>query len=330
MGTDDSCFLTVFNDIWKKEIASQNLPYTYAIQIEAGNRLRPILMAWGYYLNCNHENNAFVAEYAVSIELLHKASILLDDLIDGDSARHGRDTFHVQYSESEALLYALYMLNRGVELMHEKDIDTEYECTSVLLSIVDNMARGGIKEVSSSNTPLSINDVKEIIEFETISLIKNSFVLGYKLSAPDVLYTPEPIIDIGSSCGYCFQILNDMEPFSAPDINRKYKGNINYDFEKHRKNIVISGLYGGCSPHERKRLVNEPDFEYTCKLIEKYNVLSIFQTVLETEISKIAQQALYIKNSNPQFYTDFKKFLINMFDMCYRKCNLSFKNELFN
>lgn len=47
MGSDDSCFLTIFNNLWKKEIDSQNLPYTNAIQIEAGNRLRPLLMAWG-------------------------------------------------------------------------------------------------------------------------------------------------------------------------------------------------------------------------------------------------------------------------------------------
>ena len=37
MGTNDSCFVTTFNKLWKKEIISQNLPYTNAIQIENGN-----------------------------------------------------------------------------------------------------------------------------------------------------------------------------------------------------------------------------------------------------------------------------------------------------
>ena len=58
MGTNDSCFVTTFNKLWKKEIISQNLPYTNAIQIENGNRLRPILLAWGYYANYSHENNS--------------------------------------------------------------------------------------------------------------------------------------------------------------------------------------------------------------------------------------------------------------------------------
>lgn len=329
MGSDDSCFLTIFNNLWKKEIDSQNLPYTNAIQIEAGNRLRPLLMAWGYYSNCSHENNSYIAEYAISIELLHKASILLDNLIDEDTARHGRETFHIQYSKSEALLYAIYMLNRSIDLMHERDT-IEHSRTAILLNIVDNMARGGIKEINSAATTFSLKDAKEIIELETISLIKNSFVLGYLLSAPTVLDTPDAIVNIGYSCGYCFQVLNDIEPFSAPDINQKYKGSINYDFEKHRKNIVMSFLYGCCTPHERKKLTNTSDFEYVRKLIAKYNVIHTLLSELESEILQIMQQTLLFKNSNPQFYVDFKKFLITMFDICYKKCGLPINNELFN
>lgn len=330
MGTDDTCFLTIFNKLWKKEIESQNLPYANAAQIETGNRLRPLLMAWGYYANCSYENNSYIADYAISIELLHKASILLDDLIDGDIARHERETFHIQYSASEALLYALYILNRSITLIHEKDINNQKLHTSTLLKIVDNMARGGIKEVSFKNATFNLADAKEIIELETVSLIENSFVVGYQLSAPTSLSIPDALIRIGRSCGYCFQVLNDIEPFSAPHINQKYKGNINYDFEKHRKNIVISFLYGCCTQHERKELATASNFEHVCKLVDKYDVLSTILTELESQILEIMQQTLYFKNNNLLFYNDFKKFLIAMFKICYKKCELPLKNELFD
>lgn len=329
MGKEDSCFLSLFNKTWEKEILSHNLPYTNALQICNGNRLRPLLVAWGYYSNCDKEANSCIIDYAVSIELLHKASILLDDLIDDDTARHGQETFHVQYSKSEALLYALYMLNRSIELIHEKDI-IKHSYTSMLLRIVDNMARGGIKEISSTNTIFSINEVKEIIELETISLIKNSFILGYRLSTPAAVNIPDAIINIGYSCGYCFQVLNDIEPFSAPYRNQKYKGNINYDFEKERKNIVVSFLYGCCTQHERKKLIAKTDFDLICKLVNKYNILPILLTELETEILKILQEMQYFKDDNSHFYTDFKKFLVTMFNICYKKCELSIKENLFN
>lgn len=330
MGTEDSCFLATFNKFWKKEIETQNLPYTNATQIENGNRLRPLLMAWGYYANCSYENNSYIADYAISIELLHKASILLDDLIDGDIARHELETFHIQYSKSEALLYALYILNRSITLIHEKDIKTQKLHTCTLLKIVDNMTRGGIKEVSFKKPAFNLADVKEIIELETVSLIENSFVLGYQLSASTSSSIPEAIIRIGHSCGYCFQVLNDIEPFSAPHINQKYKGNINYDFEKYRKNIVISFLYGCCTQNERKKLATAFNFEYVCKLVNKYDVLSTILTELESQILEIMQQTQYFKNNNLLFYNDFKKFLMAMFKMCYKKCELPLKNELFN
>lgn len=330
MGTDDTCFLPTFNKLWKKEIESQSLPYTNAIQIETGNRLRPLLMAWGYYANCSRENNSYIADYAISIELLHKASILLDDLIDEDIARHECETFHIQYSKQEALLYALYILNRSITLIHEKDIKNQKFYTSILLKIIDNMARGGIKEVSSTTATFSLTDAKEIIELETVSLIENSFILGYKLSASTYLDVPDAVTSIGYSCGYCFQVLNDIEPFSAPHINQKYKGNINYDFEKHRKNIVISFLYGCCTQHEREQLKNICEFEHVYKLVKKYDVLSTILSELESEVLEIMQKALYFKNSNLQFYADFKKFLMTMFSICYKKCGLPLNIELFN
>ena len=43
------------------------------------------------------------------------------------------------------------------------------------------MARGGIKEISATNTTFNLEDAKEIIELETVYLIENSLNLGYKL-----------------------------------------------------------------------------------------------------------------------------------------------------
>lgn len=92
----------------------------------------------------------------------------------------------------------------------------------------------------------------------------------------------------------------------------------------------MSFLYGCCTPHERKKLTNTSDFEYVRKLIAKYNVIHTLLSELESEILQIMQQTLLFKNSNPQFYVDFKKFLITMFDICYKKCGLPINNELFN
>lgn len=330
MGSENSCFLPTFNRLWNNEIHTQKLPYANALQINTGNRLRPLLMAWGYYVNCATENNVHIANYAISIELIHKSTILFDDLIDDDVARHGVETFHIQYSEAEALLYATYILNRGLLLMHEKDILCDTMHTSVLLKTIDNIFKGGIKEVSSKEAAFSIADVKEIINLETASLIENSFVLGYRLSSGDLLNIPDEISSIGNKCGYCFQILNDIEPFSAPNVNQKYKGITNYDFGKHRKNIVISFLFGACTQKEREQLKNTSDFIIVCTLAQKYGIVQKLIEEVENNIHSIVQMALKLESANNEFNLAFIKFLKDMFTICFDKCQLPLRHELFD
>lgn len=330
MGIDSTSFLPLFNKLWSNEIISQNLPYNNALQINNGSRIRPLLTAWGYYANCSFENNTHIANYAISVELIHKSTILFDDLIDEDIARHGLKTFHIQYSEAEALLYATYLLNRGLYLMHEKDIVSNTFHTSILLKTIDNIFRGGIKEISSKDSVFSISDVQEIINLETTSLIQNSFVLGYMLSSENSSNVPDDVINIGNRCGHCFQILNDIEPFSAPNINKEYKGSINYDLGKNRKNIVISSLYGACNPKERKEIENTSDFSYVCTLAGKYKIIQILVKDIEIDIKNIVQSATNLKTEHKEFCSDFIKFLVDMFKLCFEKCNLPLKNELFN
>lgn len=330
MGSKPACFLTTFNQLWTEEIISHNLSYEDAYQIRAGNRLRPLLMAWGYYANASFENNITIANYAISIELIHKASILLDDLIDNDEARHGMATFHIQYSNSEALLYAIYLLNRGISRIRKNHLQYNDLYTTALLNVINDMVCGGIKEVRSSNNFLSISDVKEIISLETATLIENSFVLGYRLSLAKGLSIPDDIYNIGHQCGYCFQILNDIEPFAAPEINEKYKGAVNYDFIKQRKNIIISFLYGSCTQYERKQLLNHTSFDYICKLINKYDILQMVINEVHMSITSIMKSTMLLKSRNEHFYTSFVKFIVEMFSICFHKCQLPIEHKWFD
>ena len=84
MGKEESSFLSMFNKAWKEEISDHDLLSADALQNE--KYLRPLLIAWGYYANCEKEANSFVVDYAISIELLHQASDLLERLIDGSIA----------------------------------------------------------------------------------------------------------------------------------------------------------------------------------------------------------------------------------------------------
>lgn len=326
MGDKITNFLSMFDSKWKEELSSQKMPYFHAAQIMAGNRLRPIILAWGYYANTTNIEHVYILDYAVCIELIHKASILLDDLIDNDNARHSLKTFHVEYSKTEAILYAIYLINRSITIMYEKDFADNSFHTSVLLKTINNMCKGGIREVSS-NGLFTLQDATEIINLETTSLVENSFYLGYQLSNKLAHKIPEEIYNIGHLCGYCFQVLNDFEPFLAPEINKKYKGSTNYDFEKNRKNIVISYLYGTCTQYERNKLINLNDFKYVHHLISKYKIIDLILEDINFKINSIKESISLLEETNPSYYLNFSKFLDNMFSLCFQKCGLAFKYD---
>lgn len=328
IGRNQTNFISMFNQKWQEEISSHKLPYSQASQIMSGNRLRPIILAWGYYANISHIDHEFILDFAICIELIHKASILLDDLIDNDNARHGLSTFHIEYSKSEAVLYAIFLIDRSLEIIYKIDSIHNTHYTSVLISVINNMAKGGIKEICSTKF-FSMQDVTDIINLETTSLIENSYILGYQLSSTPMNKMPEEIYNIAHLCGYCFQVLNDIEPFSSPEINKEYKGSVNFDVERKRKNIVISYLYGACTKSERMKLESTTDFLYIHSLISKHKIINLIMEDIRFKMNYIKTNLTLFKKANSSYYFDFSHFLDDMFNICFHKCGLAFEDNFF-
>jgi geranylgeranyl pyrophosphate synthase len=116
------------------------------------------------------------------------------------------------------------------------------------------MSYGAIEEVISSDDQLaSLSKAKRIIELQTIALIKNGLLTGYKYGRGDPHHVA--IIDsLGYDCGYLFQVLNDLEPFLGKDLNVLHKGAVNFDVLRSRKNITVAFISDKLNSSERGRL----------------------------------------------------------------------------
>jgi len=62
-----------------------------------GKRLRPLTMIFAYKAVGGNDENA-ILDVCPSIEVLHNASLIHDDIIDRDELRRGKPTFHIIYS----------------------------------------------------------------------------------------------------------------------------------------------------------------------------------------------------------------------------------------
>ena len=286
-------FLETFEIEWSRLISDYD--FKELCQLNNGNRLRPMLVFWGYLLNkdndalfdISNEELHFIMNPCVMIESIHKMSLLVDDWIDGDVARHGSTTFHVIYGADTAVLLAMNILLKGflgLSYAHEK----MYKKTIPLaLQISYDMTLGALNEISSKGTVFDIVKVKEIVSLETTSIIRNGIVIGYTAGEGADAEIIDLLDDIGYCCGYIFQALNDLEPFGNIDGLVQHKGSLNTDILKNRKNIVVAYIYAWASENELKKLSNLNDSEYISNyitsLINKYHI----KVHLLTEISNL-------------------------------------------
>jgi geranylgeranyl pyrophosphate synthase len=259
LGASPHSFLNIFQAQWREHITSFPKRYQAGRQLVVGSRFRPLLVAWGYLLSggdFDEENRAELAKVAVYVELLHKATLLIDDLIDQDNTRNGEESFHVELTSHEAILFATYLLGDCFERLSVATASAERypEMMELLGRAIKDMSLGALEEVISPDDQLiSLSKAKWIIELQTIALVKNGLLTGYTYGCGNMHYIGT-IDSLGYDCGYLFQVLNDLEPFLGAELNVSHKGAVNFDVLRSRKNITVAFISDRLSSSERDRL----------------------------------------------------------------------------
>lgn len=259
----EEIFIEHYEKKWDETLADI---YYHTNLLEYGHKFRPRLVYWGYcagstQTDFNENDYDAISQVAVCIELVHKASILLDDYIDGDTARHGMDAFHITHGPERTMIFSLHILCRSLRIINEIFADyindSTYSKVSLKLVIqtLEDMTLGVLRELDlPDNVSMQkLDEIKEIMHLETASLITNSLLIGYLLSRNIKTNDIELFEKIGKDLGYIFQVLNDLEPFCSKR-NNDHKGSLNTDISRNRKNICIPILYILLSPKEKRKL----------------------------------------------------------------------------
>lgn len=307
----EDIFIEHYEKKWS-EILSDS--YYHTELLNYGHKFRPRLVYWGYCagksitaMNANDYNA--IAQIAVCIELIHKASILLDDYIDGDTARHGIDAFHITHGPERTMIFSLNILCRSLSIINDTFTeyidDSTYSKISMKLVIqtLEDMTLGVLRELDLSDdvSMQKLDDVKQIMHLETASLITNSLLVGYLLSQNKEMDNIKLLQEIGKDLGYIFQVLNDLEPFCSKR-NHDHKGSLNTDISRNRKNICVPLLYIYLTSKEKRKLENTYADEKDTLLLnffQKYHIQEkLFNDI--SNVSKRIHNNISLMPQNPQ------------------------------
>lgn len=256
-------FIKAFNNDWK--VLMDDLFFQQE-QFISGNRLRPYIVLVGYLASksdFNLEDSEYdkVSKLSLPIELIHKSSLILDDLIDGDPFRHGKSAFHIDYGVESTMMFAINLLSISVKKLNQF-IAENNDCIVLKEKGIDLLSRtmydmslGELKELNLNATSrYNYEKIQEIISLETSPLIANSLLLGYYAGNGSNKDTEDILHLIGYECGYIFQVMNDLEPFCQQEKLQQHKGRLNTDIIYAKKNIALSLLYNLMSEKEKEEL----------------------------------------------------------------------------
>lgn len=158
-----------------------------------GRRMRSSI-----YLSLLKEIKGRDIKIAACIEMLHRASLIVDDILDEDDFRRGNESFHYKYGKDNAVIVSHLLTSYCVkELQHFK-----------VSHIYNKMAIGQCNEFYS-NSDMDLNRYNSIASNKTGKL----FGLAFYIAAIRNKYDKETIkcyISIGDNFGTFFQIGNDI------------------------------------------------------------------------------------------------------------------------
>ncbi len=171
-----------------------------------------------------------VRRVALSIETFHKASLVHDDIEDGDEFRYGNPTLHRQHGVSTAINVGDYMIGLGYRLVSRESgsLGTEVVC-DVLDQLADahlRLSEGQGAELlwrDSHDKRLAPLDALKIYALKTAPAFEAALLGGLRCAGP-LGELAEPMKQFSKYMGIAFQILNDLKDWQGDQDNKLAAG----------------------------------------------------------------------------------------------------------
>lgn len=215
----NTTFLTpVQEDLLKVEVlmrsqADQHHPDLRAaldLLISAGGkRIRPsISLLTGKMLGAPEDR---ITTLAAAIELLHTATLVHDDLIDGSLLRRGIPTLNSKWTPAATVLTGDFIFSRAAKLAAETG---SIELMDVFAATLSTIVNGEITQLFSSHCQVNQDDYFRRIYAKTASLFETAATTAAILSPVKEKYI-EDMRCYGYGIGIAFQIIDDILDFTG-------------------------------------------------------------------------------------------------------------------
>jgi octaprenyl-diphosphate synthase len=247
----------------EKELAAQSaLAFEPAAEIGSyllgggGKRLRPalLLLAAGY---SNYQGSAAVRLGAV-VELIHSATLIHDDVIDGAQLRRGRPSSNARWGNHMSVLAGDWLYMQAFQMALA---ERNFRVLDLLIELTQNMVEGELLQLTRiGRMDLTEDEAIELSTRKTACLFSGCARLGAVLGRQDDI-TENALADYGHYAGLAFQLVDDLLDFTASPAQLGKP--VLSDLKEGK--VTLPLIYALASDHSAGRLVatvlEEKDFK---------------------------------------------------------------------
>jgi len=239
-----------------------------------GKRLRPILTLICARM-CGYEGNDHI-RLAASVEFMHTATLLHDDVVDESDMRRGEQTARLIWGNQASVLVGDFLLGRAFKMMVETRSLRSLEILSEAASII---AEGEVMQLAAAKDTGTTEDAYlKVISAKTAALFAAATEIGAVIAGQNGEQAAA-LESYGRNLGIAFQLVDDALDYSgkAATLGK----NVGDDFREGKITLPVVLAFRRGDEEERtfwKRTLtegeqNEGDLEHAFKIMQNHSAI---------------------------------------------------------
>ena len=259
-----------------------------------GKRLRPMLTLAAARL-CGYDGPYHV-HLAATVEFIHTATLLHDDVVDESRQRRGRPTANLLWDNQSSVLVGDYLFARSFQLMVETG---SLRVLDILANAAATIAEGEVLQLTAARNLATTEEVYlKVVRGKTAALFSAATEVGGVIAgAPDAVV--RALYQYGDALGVAFQIVDDLLDFDGTEATGKAIGD---DFREGKLTLPVIRAVAAADAGERafwertvaRGKVEAGDLEEALRLLERHGALASTRSeaILWAERAKAALAAV--------------------------------------
>jgi octaprenyl-diphosphate synthase len=204
-----SADMEAVNLLIRDRMASEHaprIPEVTAHLIEAGGkRLRPMLTLAAARM-CGYDG-PFHVHLAATVEFIHTATLLHDDVVDESRQRRGRPTANLLWDNKSSVLVGDYLFARSFQLMTETG---NMRVLAILSNASAVIAEGEVLQLTAAQDLRTDEGVYlKVVRGKTAALFSAATEVGGVIANAPAKQV-QALFDYGDALGVAFQIVDDL------------------------------------------------------------------------------------------------------------------------